>query len=222
MARSKRRTSVLSVLAVAAATVPPLPAAVGALSPVGVAWAAGSDEGASLQTLAQTVARGSDAITPERLRKLILAQRRDYTLVDLRAPDSFTAGHIRGAVNVPLAKVLDADQVVKLRRVPQVIVYADTPEQSAQAAVLLRVAGVPALALAGGLQAWAGELKDQAAHPDTAAIVRALNECPQLTPTEMAQPGASQTPVARPAESAAPAARKPKGGAPISLKGGCG
>lgn len=221
MTKPKPRAPTLTMLAVAVGMIAPLPAPVSALSPLAVARAASTDD-ASLEALAQTVSRHEDQVTPERLQNLILAKRRDYTLVDIRAPEAFAAGHIQGAENIPLPALMAAGKIVKLRRLPQVIVYADTTDQAAQAAVMLRMSGVPALQLAGGLEAWARHLDAQAEQPQSAAIVRALNACPEpaaavIPPLNTSAP--EPAPQAAPAQ-AAPAA--PKKAAPVILNGMCG
>ncbi|MGP0106044.1 rhodanese-like domain-containing protein [Rhodoblastus sp.] len=218
-AKARRLTSTLSLLAAAASIAPALPPALSSLSPIGAAHAA-SDVRPSLQTLAQVAARGEDVITPDGLRGLILAGRPTYKLVDLRSPEAFAAGHIRDAVNIPLARLLDEDQVVALRRVPQVIVYADTPSEAGQATVLLRLAGVPSVALAGGLEAWSKGLTKEAAQAQSAAIVRALNSCPDMTPAAM--PASAAPPAAPAPAGAAPNAPKGPKNPPINLKGICG
>ncbi|HQT46728.1 MAG TPA: rhodanese-like domain-containing protein [Acidocella sp.] len=200
---------------------PSLPAAISALNPIGIAQAATPGD-ASLASLAQMIARGDDLVTPNYLKQRLLAARGDFTLVDIRDPADFAAGHISGAVNIPVAKLLDPAEIVVLRRKPQVIVYSGATDPAAQSAVLLRVAGVPAVALSGGLGAWANGLTQDTSQPQSAAIVRALNDCPELTPAVIpalnAAPPAA-TPAAAPA-TPAPAA-KPKPG-PVQLNGMCG
>jgi rhodanese-related sulfurtransferase len=222
MAKARRLTTTLSILAAAASVVPSLPPALSSLSPISAAHAATNDR-PSLKTLAQIVARGEDMITPEALRSLILAGSPAYALIDLRSPEAFAAGHIREAVNVPLARLLDEGQVVRLRRNSQVIVYGQTADEAGQATILLRVAGVPAVALAGGLQAWTQGLTKEAAQAQSAAIVRALNTCPDITPAAIAPLGGS--PAAAPTTGQpAPAPAAPSGGKKpaINLKGICG
>ncbi len=219
--RSAKRPAGLAAIV---RTIPLLAPAVSALAPAQVALAA-MPRDASLQELAQAVARGDDAITPERLRDLIVAHRGDYTLIDIRSPQEFAQGHIQGAQNVPLPKLFDPSEIVRLRRVPQVIVYADTTDREAQATTLLRVAGVPALGLAGGLEAWAHKITAWSADRRSYEIVRALNTCPQAAPATMpaleaAVPAASQPAAAAPSSAATPAGgTKPP--ARVNLNGMC-
>ncbi len=219
MTKSKPRPTSLSLLAMVAA-VPTLPAAVPALSPLRVAWANAS-KSTSLQSLAQVVARGEDMVTPEHLSSLILAKRRDFSLIDVRAQQEFVRGHIQGAVNISIPKLLEPTEVVRLRRMPRVILYGDNTARAAEAATLLRVAGVPALTLEGGLVGWTQHLRSDARRPETAAIVRALNLCPEITPASIAPlvPNPTTAPTTS-APSAVPST--PKGKAPVNLNGMCG
>lgn len=226
MSKSKRKHvgSSLQILAAAMSAVPLLAPAASAQSPSEIATAT-MPAGTALQTIAQSVARGEDMISPQRLQDLVLAKRHDYTLIDVRTPDAFAAAHIDGAVNTPLPKLLANDEVVRLRRMPQVIVYADNTGQAAQAAVMLRMSGVPALALAGGLEAWAKRLEKQAKEPQSAAIVRALNACPApaqaaIPPLNTAPPSAGNAPAAVAPSEGAPTT--PKKAAPVILNGMCG
>ncbi|WP_298282231.1 rhodanese-like domain-containing protein, partial [Acidocella sp.] len=150
--------------------IPALPVAVAAVQPLAAARAATPDQ-PSLDALAQMVARGDDMVSVDYLKARILAARGDFTLIDIRAPDEFAAGHIKGAVNLTVPQLLSPDEVVKLRRMPQVILYGTNSAAAAQAAVLLRLSGVAAMALSGGVQAWASTL--QAA---PASLVRELKK----------------------------------------------
>ncbi|WP_297366540.1 rhodanese-like domain-containing protein [Acidocella sp.] len=194
--------------------IPALPMAVAATQPLAAARAATPDQ-PSLDALAQMVARGDDMVSVDYLKARILAARGDFTLIDIRAPDEFAAGHIQGAVNLTVPELLSPDEVVKLRRLPQVILYGTDSSAAAQAAVLLRLSGVAAMALSGGVQAWASTL--QAAPADQAAITRALNGCPETMPGAATSPAVPPLPAA-PAQTT-PA--KPKTG-PVQLNGMCG
>ncbi|MEJ2435414.1 MAG: rhodanese-like domain-containing protein, partial [Pseudolabrys sp.] len=105
---------------------------------------------AKLQAMSQAISRNENSIAPPALNALIVKDRHDYTLVDVRAPVDYQTGHIKGARNVPLPKLFSGDEIDKLRRAPKVVLYSATGEQAAQAAVLLRMADVKAVALAGG------------------------------------------------------------------------
>lgn len=222
MSKSKRLASI-SVLAAAASVIPPLPAALSALSPIASAQAAQSGQ-PSLKTLAQIVARGENTIAPSDLRSLILSGRPTFTLIDLRTPEAFATGHIRNAVNIPLPRLFEEKEIVHLRRLPHIIIYGRATSEAAQAAVLLRLAGVPAVALEGGLNAWARGLKDEATSEQSAAIVRALNMCPSAAPASIPPPQSTAAPApsvqGRAKKPEAPKAKRKKPA--INLKGICG
>ncbi len=216
MARTPRHAPLLSLLTAAAAAVPPLPTALAVMAPVGAALAAAP---VASTTLAQAIARGDTQIAPAGVRALIMAQRRDFTLIDIRAPKDFAAGHIRDARNVPISQLAMPQEINRLRRSPQVILYGNATDKAAEAAVMLRASGVMARAMTGGLAAWGQALEAAAARPDQAAMVRALNLCPEIVATPIAP--APAAPEAAPAAPQA-APKAPAGTAPVNLNGMCG
>ncbi len=218
MARTPKHAPLLSLLTAAAAVVPPLPTALVVMAPMGAALAAAPGATAST-TLAQAIARGDTQIAPAGVRALIMAQRRDFTLIDIRAPKEFAAGHIRDARNVPISQLALPQEINRLRRSPQVILYGNATDKAAEAAVMLRASGVMARAMTGGLAAWGQALEAAAARPDQAAMVRALNLCPEIVATPIAP--APAAPEAAPAAPQA-APKAPPGSAPVNLNGMCG
>jgi rhodanese-related sulfurtransferase len=76
------------------------------------------------------------------------------TIVDVRSHDEFIQGHILGAVNMPLAELIDrASRSLELVR--DIYVYSDTDEETSEAAVKLREAGYLNVSeVQGGLPAW--------------------------------------------------------------------
>ncbi len=120
MARARKHRSMLSLLTAAVGAIPALQAALVVMAPASAALAA-APHGPAPATLAQAIARGDTTIAPKQVQAMILAQRRDFTLVDIRSPAAFAAGHIRDARNVPLAKLGSAEEINVLRRSPQVI-----------------------------------------------------------------------------------------------------
>jgi rhodanese-related sulfurtransferase len=82
-----------------------------------------------------------------------LINREDASVVDVRDPGEYGAGHIIGARNVPLAR-LEGGEVPKRKDRP-VIVYCDTGERAGKAIGALRKQGFERVVnLAGGLRAW--------------------------------------------------------------------
>ncbi|MFE1953313.1 MULTISPECIES: rhodanese-like domain-containing protein [Streptomyces] len=87
------------------------------------------------------------------------ARSADSTLVvDVRAPGEFAAGHVPGAINVP-AEHLD-DLLPDLRAAAErrhIVVVCAAGRRSAAACAKLADAGVEAVGLAGGTQAWSAD-----------------------------------------------------------------
>ncbi len=74
-------------------------------------------------------------------------------VIDVRAPGEWEAGHIDGAINVPLSRL--ADELDELPADRLVVVYCASGYRSGIAASLLRRAGRTEVAdLVGGLEAW--------------------------------------------------------------------
>ncbi|MFI6873885.1 rhodanese-like domain-containing protein [Streptomyces sp. NPDC050400] len=97
----------------------------------------------------------STTLTPTELH----ARPTDSTLVlDVRAPGEFASGHVPGAVNVP-AEHLD-ELVPDLRDAAErrrIVVVCAAGSRSAAACAKLADAGVEAVGLAGGTQAWTAD-----------------------------------------------------------------
>ena len=82
------------------------------------------------------------------------ADRQSGTLIDVREPVEYSAGHVSGAVLVPMGQL--AARVHELDRSRPVYVICATGNRSLPAADLLRSAGFDAWSVAGGTAAWAG------------------------------------------------------------------
>jgi rhodanese-related sulfurtransferase len=77
----------------------------------------------------------------------------DYTLLDVRTPEEFAAGHLENAVNI---NWYDTDFVDQLKVVPKehtLYVYCKKGGRSAKAAALLDSLGYKAIDLTGGYDA---------------------------------------------------------------------
>jgi len=73
------------------------------------------------------------------------------TLLDVREPDEWHAGHIPGAVHMPLSRLNPA--ALDIHR--PVIALCRSGNRSASATQALRAAGIDARNMSGGLQDWA-------------------------------------------------------------------
>ena len=75
------------------------------------------------------------------------------TILDVRDRESFNRGHIKGAMPMPLDRLVDSAQSID--KVRDIYVYGATDEETTQAATNLQEAGFSNVAkLKGGLGAW--------------------------------------------------------------------
>jgi rhodanese-related sulfurtransferase len=98
-------------------------------------------------------ATGGPWVSPAQATHLI--NREDAFVVDVREPGEFSAGHVLGAKNVPLARVEAAGAELAKRKGKPLIVYCETGDRSARAAAILRKQGFARVVnLSGGMKAW--------------------------------------------------------------------
>jgi rhodanese-related sulfurtransferase len=110
--------------------------------------------------LAKTVAIGADHITAAEMSDWIIKDRRDYTLIDIREPGDFAAGHIEGARNLPLAGLMSDASLEAMPPGRRIVVYSNATAHASQAALLLRLVDRDAYALIGGFNHWLAYLND--------------------------------------------------------------
>jgi rhodanese-related sulfurtransferase len=89
-------------------------------------------------------------VSPEEADGLI---RAGALLLDVREDYEWDAGHVAGAVHIPLGQM--TERVGELPGSRQVVVVCRSGVRSGQAAVFLTASGVEAVNLAGGMRAWA-------------------------------------------------------------------
>lgn len=78
-------------------------------------------------------------------------------LIDVREPYEFKAGHVKGAVNVPLAQL--ADKLGRFDPCAETYVICQSGHRSATAVRVLKRAGFEnAYSVKGGTSAWRGKL----------------------------------------------------------------
>jgi rhodanese-related sulfurtransferase len=75
------------------------------------------------------------------------------TIVDVRLPSDYQAGHIPGAINLPQGKWHTLAGLTK-ERTAVVYCYSQTCKLAAAAAVELASAGFPVMEMEGGFDAW--------------------------------------------------------------------
>jgi rhodanese-related sulfurtransferase len=93
-----------------------------------------------------------EPIAPEELRRRL--QEGGVTLIDVRPPDEFAAGHIPGALSVPVAEL--ARRIRELPKRKEVVAYCRGPYcvYAVEALELLRERGYRARRLVEGMPAW--------------------------------------------------------------------
>lgn len=78
----------------------------------------------------------------------------DTLVIDVRPPEEYAAGHIPGALSVPLGELMA--RVAELSRAPEIVAYCRGPfcVLAPQAIEMLRLAGIRARRLEEGLPEW--------------------------------------------------------------------
>jgi rhodanese-related sulfurtransferase len=96
--------------------------------------------------------RGTNQISPAELTTLI--NRQNAVIVDLRAPEAYTSGHIVEAVSLPSKDVDEKyKKLEKFKSNPLVLVCATGLESQKAASILIKH-GFNVFILAGGIRAW--------------------------------------------------------------------
>lgn len=99
--------------------------------------------------------QNSSGVSPQ---DLIRMMNQGALILDLRAPEQHTAGHINGARLMASDQILKAADTLKKHREKLVVVYCDGGSLSAAAARQLAAQGfTKAFSLRGGLNAWRSE-----------------------------------------------------------------
>lgn len=80
------------------------------------------------------------------------ARRDEVQLLDVREPDEWVAGHIDGAVHVPMGQLAARQDEIATDR--EVVCVCRSGGRSGQVAAALQQAGYDAHNLDGGMQAW--------------------------------------------------------------------
>lgn len=86
---------------------------------------------------------------------VLLINRQDGVVVDVRDPNDFRSGHIANALNLPLTELNDRMRELEKYKQRPLIVSCRVGERAIKGAAMLRRRGFGnAYALAGGLTAW--------------------------------------------------------------------
>ena len=89
-------------------------------------------------------------VTPERAKELVTHGAR---LVDVRSPEEFEAGHLAGAINIPVGALESRLSELEPKSEP-VVVYCRSGFRSARASRILASAGFTQIADLGGMSRW--------------------------------------------------------------------
>ncbi|MGI8521921.1 MAG: rhodanese-like domain-containing protein [Nocardioides sp.] len=94
----------------------------------------------------------SKSTAPEIDVEELAAARESSVLVDVREPAEYAAGHVPGAVPIPMSEL--ADRMDEIDKASPVFVICASGNRSAAMTDLLRAAGFDAVSVAGGTTAW--------------------------------------------------------------------
>ncbi len=93
--------------------------------------------------------------TPEiSVDRLAREQSAGATVVDVREPDEYVAGHVPGTTSIPMGQL--SSRLTELDRSRPVYLVCASGNRSAAMTDFLRSAGYDAYSVAGGTSAWAG------------------------------------------------------------------
>ena len=110
--------------------------------------------GASTSTLPAAVAGAPTMVDPQHGKALMDQMGPALTIIDVRTPEEFAAGHIEGAVNIDLEGGGFSAGIEPLDRAAAYIVYCHSGRRSAIAAATMVTAGFTQVYDLGGIQAW--------------------------------------------------------------------
>ena len=82
----------------------------------------------------------------------------DFIVVDVRGPNSFAKGHVKGAINIP-HRAMTAERIAQYPKGKVFVVYCAGPHCNGanKAAVRLARLGVPVKMMIGGVKGWLDE-----------------------------------------------------------------
>lgn len=110
---------------------------------------------ADVKVLVDTYLTATDALEPMPVSELLeRARQGEITVLDVRPPEEFAAGHLPGAVNIPLAEL--ERRLEQLRDSAEVVAYCRGPHcvLAFEAVERLRGQGIQARRLVDGFPEW--------------------------------------------------------------------
>ena len=105
--------------------------------------------------LAQSILDSGDRLDPQTVSQWIVEGNSEYLLIDVRSPEEYQQGHIKSAVNLPLAELIKIETIANLNTDKLIILYSNGVSHASQAWVVLHAAGISnVVILEGGLNYW--------------------------------------------------------------------
>lgn len=98
---------------------------------------------------ADVVAAQMPGLSPIHFWNTLRTEGDKSVVVDVRTPEAFEQGHIKGAVNIPASDILGRKHLRKLKK-ERVLIYGENEIVAHEAALLLRMTGVDATPVNGG------------------------------------------------------------------------
>ena len=89
----------------------------------------------------------------------IMNTETDYIILDVRRPDEYTEGHIKGAINVPNESIGDSEIPELPDKGQLILVYCRSGRRSKEAAKKLSKLGYTNIVEFGGILDWMGEIE---------------------------------------------------------------
>ena len=88
----------------------------------------------------------------------IMAEETGFVIVDVREPDEYAGGHIKGAINVPLSTIGDTQPAALPDLEQRILVYCRSGVRSKNASGKLSKIGYRNILEFGGIMTWKGEI----------------------------------------------------------------
>ncbi|MFT8361968.1 MAG: rhodanese-like domain-containing protein [Sporolactobacillus sp.] len=93
--------------------------------------------------------------SPEEVERL-MNENSGVSIIDVREPDEFAGGHIKGAVNIPVNEV--QSRMGEIDRTKEHIIVCLSGKRSGFAASILSASGYRVRNMNGGMMNWTGEV----------------------------------------------------------------
>lgn len=103
------------------------------------------------QDYLESVEKEWNYILPTELNKVIEKGLDEFFIVDIRRPEDFAMGHLKGAINIFWLDMLKPENMKKLPRDKKILLYCYLGHTSSQMIPILRLLGYDVLSLKFGL-----------------------------------------------------------------------